>query len=118
MPLQAERDSKNSLRFYLTLLQGEVPPVSIRATDFDISKAEQLLSGVKAKMAENAMKKIVSGMPKLKGLWPSGSYGDTKPYAVKRPKAGTVPAHYRVGVQITFNDPTHAQTFAKAAGIS
>ena len=89
MPLQAERDTNNSLRFFLTLPQGEVTPFSIGATKLDISSAEQLLAAVKSRMAEDVAKKIMSGLPKLQTLWPNGSDGDTKPYTVKRPKAGT-----------------------------
>lgn len=117
MPLQVERDSKNGLRFYLTLAQGEVPPVSIRAGNFDITKAEQLLSEVKKQMELNGARTVTAGLKELKGMWPSGSYGETKPYSVKRPKAGTVPAHYRVGVRVTFNDPSHAQKFADTLGV-
>lgn len=110
MPLQCERDTKNSLRFFLTLAEDELPSVSVPALSLTIAKAEKLLLEIKNAMMKSAASTIVSS--RLKDMLPSGSLGDTKLYHVKRPKAGTIPAHHRVGIQVTFNDPAHAQKFA------
>jgi len=119
MPVQAERDPKNSLRFYITVPEDEVGPVTLRpAARLSIAGAERLLAGIKKQVATNAGNHIINGLPKLKKLLPSGSYGDTKSYHVKRPTAGSVPAHHRVGLRITFNDPAHAAVFAKAFNIA
>lgn len=117
MAVQIERDSKNALRFYITLPEGEVPPVRVRSHDLGITDAEKLLTQIKAEMAKNAAEILLRKSPKLRNLLPSGSYGDVKPYHVKRSKAGKTPAHYRVGMQVTFADPAHAAGFAKAVGI-
>ena len=68
-------------------------------------------------MADDGTKYLISQSAKLKGLLPPRSHGDFKPCHIKRAAAGGVPAHYRVGLRITFNNPTAAQAFAKALNI-
>ncbi len=119
MPLQIERDPKHSLRFYLTLPESDVPPVVIRQVDLRIQTADQLLAAVKKKMGESAGQHIVQTIErsKQKGMLPSGTIGATEAHVMKRPKVGATPAHYRVGLRVTFNDPAHAVAFATAFGV-
>jgi hypothetical protein len=118
MPIQKQRDPKNSLRFYITLPEAEVasvslkPPVSLRILD-----AEKTLARVKKLMANTGAEHILRGSKKLQSLLPGRSHGEVKAHFEKRAKAGTTPAHYRVGLQITFTEPRFADTFAKAIGL-
>lgn len=118
MSVQKERDPKNSLRFYITVSEGDVGPLTINSATLSIMEAEKLVASMKTLLAKRGAEHILERSKKLKSLLPSGSYGDAKPYIVKRTGAGNMPAHFRVGIQITFNDPGHAQTFAKAIGLT
>lgn len=115
--VQSERDPRNSLRFYITVPEAIVGSVQIKDVGLTIATAEKLLGMIKKEMAKRGAEHLLKISPKLRKLAPSGAYGDTKPCHIKRPKAGSVPSHFRVGLQITFNDPGHAQTFAAALGM-
>lgn len=112
MPIQVERDPKSTLRFFITVLEGEVGPVHPNLSQLDISAAEALLATVKKAMEFKAQQLILSSQD-IKALLPSGPHGAVDGYSAKRPKAGTTPAHYRVGIRVTFNDPVHAKAFAE-----
>lgn len=118
LQVQRERDPKNAQRFYLTIAESQVAPFAMRQTDLHIQTAEKLLAEVKKLLAKRGAETIIAASPKLKNVLPSGSHGDCKPYSVKRAPAGTVPTHFRVGLQVTFSDPADAQIFAKVVGIS
>ena len=114
LEVQRERDPKNALRFYLTIAEAQLAPFTTRQMDLHIQTAERLLAEVKKALAERGAQAIIAASPKLRSMLPAGNHGDCKPYSVRRAAAGTVPAHYRVGLQVTFSDPANAQVFAKA----
>ncbi|HET9640337.1 MAG TPA: hypothetical protein VFP12_14150 [Allosphingosinicella sp.] len=116
--VQSERDPRNGLRFYITVPEASIGSIQIKDVGLTIAAAEKLLGMIKKEMARRGAEHLLKISPKLRKIAPSGTYGDTKPCHIKRPKAGSVPAHYRVGLRITFNDPGHAQAFAAALGVS
>jgi hypothetical protein len=118
MLAQAERDPKNSLRFYITVPETEIADLSFRQLSLRIGSAEALLKQIKKRMAEAGAFHILDRSPKLKQWLPTGSHGDVKPCQVKRTAAGSVRQHHRVGMQITFSDPARAQAFAHALKIA
>ncbi|MEG3155146.1 hypothetical protein [Sphingomonas sp. RB1R13] len=53
MAVQSERDPKISLRFYVTVPEGQIGPVALNQMQLNISVAEKLLARMKKRMADD-----------------------------------------------------------------
>lgn len=114
---EAERDPKDHLRFYVTFPDAQLPKLSPNQLSLDIADAEQLLKIVKKRRATDGLNAVMASNI---GQWLKNNATSNvtlKEYSVSRKKAGTVPAHWRVGLAITFANPALAQAFAKACKI-
>lgn len=111
MPIEPERDPKSSLIFYITIPETEVGPVVSPIRNLFLTELDKYIADAKKALALVAARKIIG--PKLRPYLPTGSHGGVKEHVMKRPKAGTTPAHYRLGIKITFANPSAASKFAK-----
>lgn len=114
---EVERDPKDNLRFYATIPDSTLTKLPIISLKLDIADAEKLLKDVKKRRATDGGKFVMKGPI---GIWlkaNGGSNVTAKEHCVSRKKAGTTPAHWRVGLAITFANAALAQAFAAACKI-
>lgn len=115
--IEVERDPKDNLRFYATLPDLSLANLSYHHLSLNIAEAEKLLRDVKKRRATDGGNHVMNG-PIGKWLKSNASPNvSVKEYSVNRKAAGTTPAHWRVGLAITFANASLAQAFATACKI-
>ncbi len=115
--IEVERDPKDNLRFYATFPDSDLAKLSVRSLNLDIADAEKLLKDVRKRRATDGGKIVMNGQI---GKWlktNAASNATAKEHSISRKKAGTTPAHWRVGLVITFANAALAQAFAAACSI-
>lgn len=115
--VEIERDPRDNLRFYATIPESGLAKFSLRSLHLDIADAEKLLKSVKKSRAVEGGKLVANGQI---GKWLKTNASPSvtaKEYFVSRKAAGTTPAHWRVGLVITFATASLAQAFAIACKI-
>lgn len=115
--IEFERDPKDNLRFHATFPDSDLPKSSVRSLDLDIADAEKLLKNLRKKRATDGGQIVMNGQI---GKWlktNAASNVTVTEHSVSRKKAGTTPAHWRVGLTITFANAALAQAFAAACKI-